>query len=1318
GGADRVRAGGEARAVPGLAGADLGDRQLDRAGAGDPGGGVGGGAGDRGAGGPAGGVVVAVVGREADRDGGIDGVVLEGVGRARTGVAGPVGRAGGDGVAAVQVEVAVREGVGPAARAVVAGGADRVRAGGEARAVPGLAGADLGDRQLDRAGAGDPGGGVGGGAGDRGAGGPAGGVVVAVVGREADRDGGIDGVVLEGVGRARTGVAGPVGRAGGDGVAAVQVEVAVREGVGPAARAVVAGGADRVRAGGEARAVPGLAGADLGDRQLDRAGAGDPGGGVGGGAGDRGAGGPAGGVVVAVVGREADRDGGIDGVVLEGVGRARTGVAGPVGRAGGDGVAAVQVEVAVREGVGPAARAVVAGGADRVRAGGEARAVPGLAGADLGDRQLDRAGAGDPGGGVGGGAGDRGAGGPAGGVVVAVVGREADRDGGIDGVVLEGVGRARTGVAGPVGRAGGDGVAAVQVEVAVREGVGPAARAVVAGGADRVRAGGEARAVPGLAGADLGDRQLDRAGAGDPGGGVGGGAGDRGAGGPAGGVVVAVVGREADRDGGIDGVVLEGVGRARTGVAGPVGRAGGDGVAAVQVEVAVREGVGPAARAVVAGGADRVRAGGEARAVPGLAGADLGDRQLDRAGAGDPGGGVGGGAGDRGAGGPAGGVVVAVVGREADRDGGIDGVVLEGVGRARTGVAGPVGRAGGDGVAAVQVEVAVREGVGPAARAVVAGGADRVRAGGEARAVPGLAGADLGDRQLDRAGAGDPGGGVGGGAGDRGAGGPAGGVVVAVVGREADRDGGIDGVVLEGVGRARTGVAGPVGRAGGDGVAAVQVEVAVREGVGPAARAVVAGGADRVRAGGEARAVPGLAGADLGDRQLDRAGAGDPGGGVGGGAGDRGAGGPAGGVVVAVVGREADRDGGIDGVVLEGVGRARTGVAGPVGRAGGDGVAAVQVEVAVREGVGPAARAVVAGGADRVRAGGEARAVPGLAGADLGDRQLDRAGAGDPGGGVGGGAGDRGAGGPAGGVVVAVVGREADRDGGIDGVVLEGVGRARTGVAGPVGRAGGDGVAAVQVEVAVREGVGPAARAVVAGGADRVRAGGEARAVPGLAGADLGDRQLDRAGAGDPGGGVGGGAGDRGAGGPAGGVVVAVVGREADRDGGIDGVVLEGVGRARTGVAGPVGRAGGDGVAAVQVEVAVREGVGPAARAVVAGGADRVRAGGEARAVPGLAGADLGDRQLDRAGAGDPGGGVGGGAGDRGAGGPAGGVVVAVVGREADRDGGIDGVVLEGVGRARTGVAGPVGRAGGDGVAAVQVEVAVREGVGPAARAV
>src|ERR671937_230305 len=169
--------------------------------------------------------------------------------------------------------------------------------------------------------------------------------------------------------------------------------------------------------------------------------------------------------------------------------------------------------------------------------------------------------------------------------------------------------------------------------------------------------------------------------------------------------------------------------------------------------------------------------------------------------------------------------------------------------------------------------------------------------------------------------------------------------------------------------------------------------------------------------------------------------------------------------VVVVVGR-----GRVDGVVLEAVARAGAGVVGPVGRARRDRVAAVQIEVRVREAVRPGARAVVARGADRVRAGGEAGAVPGLAGRDLGDRQLDRAGAGDPGRGVGGGAGDRGAGRPAGGVGVA--------DGG----------------------------------------------------------GGEAGAVPGLAGRDLGDRQLDRAGAGDPGRGVGGGAGDRGAGRPAGGV--------------------------------------------------------------------------------------------------------------------------------------------------------------------------------------
>src|SRR5919201_1403929 len=425
--------------------------------------------------------VVVVVGR-----GRVDGVVLEAVARAGAGVVGPVGRARRDRVAAVQIEVRVREAVRPGARAVVARGADRVRAGGEAGAVPGLAGRDLGDRQLYRGGAGDPGRGVGGGAGDRGAGRPAGGVVVAVVGREADRDGRVDGVVLEAVARAGAGVVGPVGRARRDRVAAVQIEVRVREAVRPGARAVVARGADRVRAGGEAGAVPGLAGRDLGDRQLDRAGAGDPGRGVGGGAGDRGAGRPAGGVVVAVVGREADRDGRVDGVVLEAVARAGAGVVGPVGRARRDRVAAVQIEVRVREAVRPGARAVVARGADRVRAGGEAGAVPGLAGRDLGDRQLDRAGAGDPGGGVGGGAGDRGAGRPAGGVVVAVVGREADRDGRVDGVVLEAVARAGAGVVGPVGRARRDRVAAVQIEVRVREAVRPGARAVVARGAHRV----------------------------------------------------------------------------------------------------------------------------------------------------------------------------------------------------------------------------------------------------------------------------------------------------------------------------------------------------------------------------------------------------------------------------------------------------------------------------------------------------------------------------------------------------------------------------------------------------------------------------------------------------------------------------------------------------------------------------------------------------------------------------------------------------------------------------------------------------------------
>src|SRR4029079_12810077 len=108
------------------------------------------------------------------------------------------------------------------------------------------------------------------------------------------------------------------------------------------------------------------------------------------------------------------------------------------------------------------------------------------------------------------------------------------------------------------------------------------------------------------------------------------------------------------------------------------------------------------------------------------------------------------------------------------------------------------------------------------------------------------------------------------------------------------------------------------------------------------------------------------------------------------------------------------------------------------------------------------------------------------------DRQLDRAGAGDTAGRVGGGAGDRRAGGPAAGVVGAAVRGEADRDGRRDRVVLEAVGRARTGVVGPVGRRGRDGVAAVGGEVRVREDVGPAARAGVGRGADRVRAGSEA----------------------------------------------------------------------------------------------------------------------------------------------------------------------------------------------------------------------------------
>src|SRR5439155_621937 len=139
----------------------------------------------------------------------------------------------------------------------------------------------------------------------------------------------------------------------------------------------------------------------------------------------------------------------------------------------------------------------------------------------------------------------------------------------------------------------------------------------------------------------------------------------------------------------------------------------------------------------------------------------------------------------------------------------------------------------------------------------------------------------------------------------------------------------------------------------------------------------------------------------------------------------------------------------------------------------------------------------------------------------------------------------------------------------------------------------------------------PAARPVVGRGADRVRAGGEDAAVPGVARPETWHRQLDRAGGGDPAGRVGGGAGDRRAARPAGGVVVAAVGREADRHGRVDRVVLEAVGGARAAVGGPVGLRGRGAVAAVTLFPYTTLFRCPAARPVVGRGADRVRAGGE-----------------------------------------------------------------------------------------------------------
>src|SRR5256885_429270 len=96
-----------------------------------------------------------------------------------------------------------------------------------------------------------------------------------------------------------------------------------------------------------------------------------------------------------------------------------------------------------------------------------------------------------------------------------------------------------------------------------------------------------------------------------------------------------------------------------------------------------------------------------------------------------------------------------------------------------------------------------------------------------------------------------------------------------------------------------------------------------------------------------------------------------------------------------------------------------------------------------------------------------------------------------------------------------------------------------------VGRAGGDGVAAVQVEVRVREAVAPGARAVVAGRVDRVRAGGEAFFFNDPATTEIYALSLHDALPIYPAGGVGRRSLDRSTGGPTGGVVIAVVGREA-----------------------------------------------------------------------------------------------------------------------------------------------------------------------------